>query len=208
MDQFWISTPPSSPTMQPRCIPQMLNHPWTTFPAPQGQDGEDDPTVISPPPALPELCEPESLVERPVLASAIYSRYNKPDMLVRFSYEEQQRAGYVQCYSKIEGPTDLMQPMRRVTRWHGLWLTSRRRRGQEWQTILVMRFQCHPMKTQTHETVFIWHRDLHFWHSEHPRIKLRQVTSGDFWDMFEAQPMLTAVNAPKMVRPEGLPDGA
>ena len=207
MDQFWISTPPASPTMQPRCIPPVMNHPWATFPAPHGQEGEDDYTVISPPPVLQELNELESLVDRPVLASAVYSRSNKPDMLIRFSYEQQHRSGYVKCYSTIEGPTDLMQQMRRETRWHGSWLTSRRRRGQEWQTILIVQFQCHPMKNQTHETQFVWHRDLHFWHCEQPCIKLRQITSGDFWAMFQ-RPMLTAINAPKMVCPEGLPEGA
>ena len=185
----------------------MMNNPWATFPAPHGQDGEDDLTVISPPPELPELSERDSLVDRPVLASAIYSRANKPDMLVRLSYEQQHRSGYVKCYSTIEGPTDLMQQMRRETRWHGVWYTSRRRRGQEWQTILIVRFQCHPMKTQTHEAQFVWHRELHFWHCEQPCIRLKQVTRGDFWAMFERQ-MLTAINAPRVVCPEGLPEGA
>ena len=110
--------------MQPRCTLPLMNHPWATFPAPHGQDGEDDLTVISPPPELPELSERDSLTERPVFASAIYSRTNKQDMLVRFSYEQQHRSGYVKCYSTIEGPTDLMQQMRRETRWHGVWYTS------------------------------------------------------------------------------------
>ena len=206
MDQFWISTPPLSPTMQARNNLAPVNNPWASFPAPQ-DNGEEDDTVIDPPPELPELSERESTFDRPVFASAVYSRTSKSDMIVRFSHEQQLRSGYIKCYSTVEGPTDLMLQIRRETRWHGTWFTSRRRRGQTWQTILVMKFQCHPLKTQTREVQFVWHRDLRFWHCEHPCVRLKQITRGDVWAMFD-QPMLTAVNAPKVVYPEGLPEGA